>query len=331
VKVDKVNAVANEDAVNSTKIPVTALNTVPKKRTLLEEYTGTWCGWCPRGYVGLEKLAELYPDEYVLVSYHNGDDMEIMPSSYFPSTVAGFPDSWMDRTTELDAYYGVEYGAKDFGIADDLAANNKLFGQADINIASTLSDDQSTVNIEAEVVFPYELADGKFVVEYILTSDGLTNADWGQSNYYAGGSQGNPLYMDVFSNGESTIYGLVYNDVAVLTSEMLGGSENVVTAAAADVPVKLSYKFPLAYAVNTANAPVIQDVNNLKVVALLIDATTGKVVNANKAKLGTSTGISIIEAGNRSNSATYFDLQGRRVVKPAKGLYINNGRAVIVK
>ena len=137
--------------------------------------------------------------------------------------------------------------------------------------------------------------------------------------------------MDVFSNGESTIYGLVYNDVAVLTSEMLGGSENVVTAATADVPVKLSYKFPLAYAVNTANAPVIQDVNNLKVVALLIDATTGKVVNANKAKLGTSTGISIIEAGNRSNSATYFDLQGRRVVKPAKGLYINNGRAVIVK
>ena len=331
VKVDKVNAVANEDAANSTTLPVIALNTVPKKRTLLEEYTGTWCGWCPRGYVGLEKLAELYPDEYVLVSYHNGDDMEIMPSSYFPSTVAGFPDSWMDRTTELDAYYGVENGAKDFGIADDLAANNKLFGQADINIASTLSDDQSTVNIEAEVVFPYELADGKFVVEYILTSDGLTNADWGQSNYYAGGSQGNPLYMDVFSNGESTIYGLVYNDVAVLTSEMLGGSENVVTAAAADVPVKLSYKFPLAYAVNTANAPVIQDVNNLKVVALLIDATTGKVVNANKAKLGTSTGISIIEAGNRSNSATYFDLQGRRVVKPAKGLYINNGRAVIVK
>ena len=267
----------------------------------------------------------------MLVSYHNADDMEIMSSDYFPSTVAGFPDSWMDRTTELDAYYGVEYGAKDFGIADDLAANNKLFGQADINIASTLSDDQSTVNIEAEVVFPYELADGNFVVEYILTSDGLTDADWGQSNYYAGGSQGNPLYMDVFSNGESTIYGLVYNDVAVLTSEMLGGSENVVTAAAADVPVKLSYKFPLAYAVNTANAPVIQDVNNLKVVALLIDATTGKVVNANKAKLGTSTGISIIEAGNRSNSATYFDLQGRRVVKPAKGLYINNGRAVIVK
>ena len=331
VKVDKVNAAANEDAANSTTLPVIALNTVPKKRTLLEEYTGTWCGWCPRGYVGLEKLAELYPDEYVLVSYHNADDMEIMSSKYFPSPVAGFPDSWMDRTTELDAYYGVEYGVKDFGIADDLAANNKLFGQADINIVPTLSDDQSTVNIEAEVVFPYDLTDGNYAVEYILTSDGLTDANWGQSNYYAGGSQGNPLYMDVFSNGESTVYGLVYNDVAVLTSEMLGGSENVVTAAAADVPVKLSYAFPLAYAVNTAYAPVIQDVNNLKVVALLIDATTGKVVNANKAKLGSSTGISIIEAGNRSNSATYFDLQGRRVVKPAKGLYINNGRAVIIK
>jgi thiol-disulfide isomerase/thioredoxin len=331
VKVDKVNAVANEDAVNSTKIPVTALNTVPKKRTLLEEYTGFWCGWCPRGYVGLEKLAELYPDDFVLVSYHNGDDLEIMPATYFPSKVEGFPTSWMDRDTELDAYYGVEYGVKDLGIADDLAERNKLFGQADIIITPALSDDQSTVNIDAEVVFPYDLTDGNFAVEYILTSDGLTNATWGQSNYYADGYAGYPQYMDDFTKtSDGTIYGLVYNDVAVLTSELLGGSQNSVAAATADVPVKLSYAFSLADAFNTSGAPVIQDVKNLKVVALLIDAATGKVVNANVAKLGTNTGIAVSELPQKS-AGTCFDLQGRRVAKPAKGLYINNGRKVIVK
>ena len=328
LNVSKVNGIDNEDAATATTIPVVALNTVPKKRTLLEEYTGFWCGWCPRGYVGLEKLAELYPDDYVLVSYHNGDELEIMNSNSFPSAVSGFPAAWMDRATELDAYYGT--GNKEFGIADDLAERNKLFGQADINITPTLNDDETAVDIATEVIFPYDLTDGDYTVEYILTSDGLTDATWGQSNYYAGGGSGYPLYMDQFTKGESTVYGLVFNDVAVMTSEMLGGANNSVTTATADVPVKLSYAFSLANALNTNYAPVIQNVQNLKVVALLIDYTTGKVLNANVAKVGNSTGITISEMSQKP-AATYFDLQGRRVAKPAKGLYINNGRKVVVK
>jgi thiol-disulfide isomerase/thioredoxin len=330
LNVSKVNDAVNEDAITAATATVVALNTVPKKRTLLEEYTGTWCGWCPRGFVGLEKLAELYPDDYVLVSYHNGDDMEIMSSYSFPSNVEGFPDAWMDRDVELDAYYGINYGVKDLGIADDLAERNKQFGQADINISTALAHDQSTVNIVTEVIFPYDLTDGNYAVEYIVTADGLTNATWGQSNYYANGSQGYPLYMDVFTKGESTVYGLVYNDVAVMTSEMLGGSENTITSATADVPVKLQYSFDLADAVNTSNQPVIQDMAKVKIVALLIDKETGTVVNANKVSLGNPTGIVNVK-GNQDTKAEFVDLMGRRVSQPSKGLYITNGRKVVVK
>lgn len=330
LNVGKVNDAVNEDAITAATATVVALNTVPKKRTLLEEYTGTWCGWCPRGFVGLEKLAELYPDDYVLVSYHNGDDMEIMSSYSFPSNVEGFPDAWMDRDVELDAYYGINYGVKDLGIADDLAERNKQFGQADINISTALAHDQSTVNIVTEVIFPYDMTDGNYAVEYIVTADGLTNATWGQSNYYANGSQGYPLYMDVFTKGESTVYGLVYNDVAVMTSEMLGGSENTITSATADVPVKLQYSFDLADAVNTSNQPVIQDMAKVKIVALLIDKETGTVVNANKVSLGNPTGIVNVK-GNQDTKAEFVDLMGRRVSQPSKGLYITNGRKVVVK
>ena len=329
---DKVNDVSNEDANNATTVPVVALNTVPKKRALLEEYTGFWCGWCPRGYVGLEKLAELYPDDYVLVSYHNGDELEIMADDNFPSYVAGYPDGWMDRDVEVDAYYGIVYGEKDFGIADDLAARNKLFGQADIDFSSALSADASSVSIDAEVTFPYDLADGNFVLEYILTADGLTDPSWSQSNYYANGEAGFPEYMDDFTTtSDDHILGLVYNDVAVLTSEMLGGSKNAITAAAAETPVKFTYSFNLSDAVNTSFQPVIQDVNNLKVVALLVDANTGAVVNANVAKVGASTGISISENTQKPQTNACYDLTGRRVQKPVKGLYIINGRKVVVK
>ena len=95
------------------------------------------------------------------------------------------------------------------------------------------------------------------------------------------------------------------------------------------MPIR-AYSFRLGNAFNTAYNPVIQNVQNLKVVAILIDATTGKVVNANVAKVGNSTGITINELSQKP-AATYFDLQGRRVAKPAKGLYINNGRKVVIK
>ena len=332
LKVDKVNDAVNEDTTASATIPVVALNTIPQKRTLLEEYTGTWCGYCPRGYVGLEKLAELYPDDYVLVSYHNDDDMEIMNADAFPSTVEGYPDAWMDRAVEVDAYYGINYGKKDLGIVDDLAERNKMFGQADINVSATKADGESMVNVAAEVTFPYDMTNNKFIVEYILTADGLSNPTWGQSNYYADGSYGYPMYMDTFTRGASTVYGLVFNDVAVMTSEQWGGSgrSNIITAATADTPIKLQYSFNLDYAVNTAGQPVIQDVNKVNIIALLIDAATGNVVNANKVKLSESTGIVTVKAHQDANAAIY-NLNGQKVQTVRKGLYIQNGRKVVVR
>ena len=42
-------------------------------------------------------------------------------------------------------------------------------------------------------------------------------------------------------------------------------------------------------------------------------------------------GTSGIDAAKVSKSCIYYDMQGRRVVKPAKGLYIVNGRKALVK
>ena len=319
----KVNDVKNEAWAENT-IPVIVLNSVPKHRALLEEYTGTWCGWCPRGYVGLEKLAELYPDEYVLVSYHNGDDMEIMDSYSFPSAVQGFPDAWIDRNTETDAYYGQDYGAKDLGIADDLAERSKVFGQADVAITANLSEDGKSVNANASVTFPYDVTDGTFALEYILTADGLSNENWGQSNYYADGYAGYPEYMDVFTKtSDGTIYGLVYNDVAVLMSQIGGIEGSIPASVSAEQAVTHSYTFQLADAVNTAGASVIQDNSKLKVVALLINTATGEVVNANKVKVNGSTGITTLKGAEAVN-VVYYDLTGRRVQTPSNGIYIKS-------
>lgn len=43
-----------------------------------------------------------------------------------------------------------------------------------------------------------------------------------------------------------------------------------------------------------------------------------------------TTGISVVEAGQNAQNSV-FDLQGRRVAQPAKGLYIKNGKKVVIK
>lgn len=323
MKVTKVNGVDNEDPNNANGYKIVALNTVPKHRVLLEEYTGLWCGWCPRGFVALEKLASLYPDDYVLVSYHNGDDMEIMASSDFPSSVAGFPSAYIERKTEVDPYYGTTQSTP-LGVANDMAAEAENFGVATIDMTPSFAVNGNAVSVATKVTFPFDVEDGAYALEYILVSDGLNDASWGQSNNYAGTQDDDDLAL--FTQGESTVYGLTFNDVAVLTSQIGGIAGSIPANVKADQPVSHTYTFSLAKAVNTNGANVIQDKNNLKVVALLIDTQTGAVLNAVKAKVGESTGIDELNGNSRSVQTVYYDLSGRKVFKPANGVFIKSVR-----
>lgn len=81
----------------------------PQKVVLVEEGTGTWCQWCPRGDMYAKELQANYPGQFVFVAVHINDIMqddayaEAMPFE-------GIPNGWMDRTfisplnpfTELD-------------------------------------------------------------------------------------------------------------------------------------------------------------------------------------------------------------------------------------
>ena len=320
VKVTKVNGVENQDAAPQASTPLIALNTVPKHRTLLEEYTGTWCGYCPRGYVALETLAALYPDDYVLISYHNGDPMEIMASDYFPSYVSGFPDAYIDRAMEVDPYYGT--GNMELGVVNDLEQRAKIFGLADIQLGAELSESGVSVKVTTQVTFPFDVTDGKYALEYVLVEDGLTGtgSDWDQSNYYSGGSMGD---MSFFDEAEDYVSGLVFNDVAVLMSQ-IGGIEGSIPAnVEADNPVTHKHTFYLFDARNTSGEKVIQNANNLKVVALLINQETGEVVNANKVKVGENTGINAIQNNDSQMVAVdYYDLGGRKLSSLQRGANI---------
>ncbi len=329
----KVNGYFNEDSIVKCTSPIVVVNTIPKHRALLEEYTGTWCGWCVRGYVALENLAKLYPDDYVLVSYHNGDPMEILCRNTdlgvneFPSDFEGYPSAMVDRVIAVDPYYGYssDYGKEPLTVTKPLSELSKLFGHADIQLEARLNESLSAVDVNTTVTFPYSDSDVNYGLEYVLVADGLTGQgrEWAQSNYYSGNLDLDG-YLAPFGKQGSLVSGLEFNDVAVQVSAKNGISieGSIPTVLEAGEAISHGFQFSLDSAVNTKNNLIIQDLNKLKVVAILVNNETGEVINSNKCVVDSSTGICITDSSCNVFPVAIYDLRGRQISTPQRGLNI---------
>ena len=76
---------------------------ITKKKILIEEATGTWCLWCPRGEVYAKEIAKTYPDDVILVSVHGNDPMEHEPYKV-SADFSFYPAAYIDRTHTSLAY-----------------------------------------------------------------------------------------------------------------------------------------------------------------------------------------------------------------------------------
>ena len=97
------------------------------KRVLIEEGTGTWCQWCPRGNVFSDQMTQDY--DAIPIAIHRNDDMEIPGTvSYFAMTnITGLPNGNIDRTQLF-------IDPLNWGIATDLQSN--ISPAADIEVTT---------------------------------------------------------------------------------------------------------------------------------------------------------------------------------------------------
>lgn len=324
----KVNGQDNEEqAVASADYWVHTF--LPKKRPVIEEYTGTWCGYCPRGFAGLEQMKLLHPDDFIGISYHNGDPMTVMSSSLYPSNVSGFPAAWLDRERQTDAYCG-DGAYYTFGIEQTWEEQAARFTDADVSlIANWSGDDPTVIEVTASVAFAADLSGLDYRLAYILLADDLHGDDtWGQSNYYSGDTNWSGMPgMDEFVNGESLVTGLHYNDVIIARSAADGIEGSLPSDVKEGTPYSHTYRIDTSSAVSIYNVNIgeslVQDRGKLRVVALVINAADGTIVNANKADVGNVeyTGIQATSA-LQTAATVYYDLSGRRVEQPGNGIYI---------
>lgn len=329
-----VNGLENTDAARHLTQDISVFDRVPKHRSVVEEYSGTWCGFCPRGFAGLEVMHRLYPDDFIGISYHSSggqssEPMEVLSGSQFPNQIDGFPAAYVDRLYYTNAYCGYNDQQTQFGLDQVWLAACDVLAEADIDVNAHLSDDLSTAEATATVTFPLAISKANYEVEFILLADSLTGTgnEWTQVNYYARGAYGTTFdqpEMEQFYKAQGNVAGLKFNDVLVATTRTEGGDVQLPAEIEADKAYESTISFPLSKLANSEGKPVIQDKNNLRVVALLLNTRTGAIVNAAQTgHLRTTAGIATAQTTKADAPATQvYDLSGRRLSQPVRGINI---------
>lgn len=332
--VTKVNGVSNEDPNPTSSTTLNVYKVTPKHRPLMEEYTGTWCGYCPRGYIGLLLMNKLYPDDFIGVSYHNGDPMTFMASGNYPNSINGYPAAFLDRAYEVDAYMGFNT-TNAFGLSEAWETVGNIFTPVVVNASAHMSSDNSQIEATANVVSIADVEDCNYTVELIVTADDLhwqgsssDSTSWLQSNYYATGYTNTFVEEEwkMFTEGSSYVKDLHFDDVAVATSRLTTGTTDLPTTLVEDAVNTATATFKLDEIINTSGKQIVQDVNKLHIIAVVADKTTGMVINANKAKVTSyadyAEGIATVKAYEKTGKAEFYDLNGRRLSEAKRGLNI---------
>ena len=155
-----------------------------KKRVLIEDYTGTWCGYCPRVAEGIE-LVKNQTQDVVPVAIHRASLSPADPS-YDPYTfdsteleniinVPGYPKGMLNRMTQWNF---PEPGNINQVIALTQGTNPKL------GLALTTSIANGNISVTVNTKFSSNFSNLKLVV-YVL-ENGLVHEQHNYTNYYGG-------------------------------------------------------------------------------------------------------------------------------------------------
>ena len=328
--IDKVNGEANSEVATANST-MAIYNKLPKHRPVMEEFTGTWCQNCPRGWIALEVMARLHPD-FIALAYHSGDVMQVIDQKQFlgfDTENPAYPMANIDRVyTDIDPYYGADMTP--FGIEEIWKKQAEILAPASLETEAAFTPDGKDIKAKATLEFPEAANDAdKYSVEFVLVTDGLHGEGqaWEQSNYLEENEKGDYPFpeADIFFAGSSSIPNMHYNDVVVATTRLRNGLIKLPAKVEAEKAFSIEGTITEVDSIkNMANYPVIQDSKNLRIVALLINEK-GEIVNGAQAKV---TGYETTGIRNINNNAAeadvpaIYNLQGHRLQTMQKGLNI---------
>lgn len=282
VSINQVNAAA--DPIMTNNAGAAKFNTVSAivdKKVVIEEGTGTWCGWCPRGAVAMEYMYDLTKNthDFIGIAVHNGDPMTVTEYDN-GADISGFPGANVDRallgvSVSKTAFEGYYNDRKDMVVPASLASTFSVNGSAlTVNTSATFKTNFSAANYRLAVVLYEENVRG-------------TGSQYNQVNYYSSTSQNLDL-IDLSGQNYKNLPNpipaaqMVYDHVG---RALLGGYAGQAGSVPATITDGQTASFSFNYTV-----PSTQKRGEMHAVSMLIDQATGEIVNAESIAL-TSAGL----------------------------------------
>jgi hypothetical protein len=252
---------ANDDVATLTIDPI-----VPAagKVVVGEEGTGTWCGWCPRGAVYMDKMADTYGDNWIGIAVHNGDPMTVAEYDAGVGTmIGGYPSALVDRGADTDP------SAMEADFLQRITQAPKAF----INNTATYMPISRTLTVTVSAEFQ-AAANSNYKLACVLVEDSVrgTGSGYNQTNYYAGGANGEMGGYETLPSSVPAAQ-MVYNHVARAIAPDFNGMENSFPATV-NMGETHSQEFSFVL-------PVGWDIDQMHIVGLMFDPT-GQVDNAGK-------------------------------------------------
>ncbi|MDE5870450.1 MAG: hypothetical protein K2H22_00675 [Muribaculaceae bacterium] len=327
VRIDNVNGKPNEvtDALASARFEVMPF--VPKNRPLVEEYTGLNCGWCPRGYVTLAEMNEKYSHDFVALSYHSAafeqeSEMVYLKTTEFPYQPSGYPSSQVNRTVSPSVG----------DIPKTWEAQRRDMPCVDVDVELEWADDsRKTLKAVAKSRFIHDISESPYLMTFALVADGLSNPKWAQYNAYSfddtdvTGLTGK--WWDLFVHTNRNVFGLVFDDVVLSFPDVKGIPGSLPTDIKQAQVYENTFTVNIDDIRNLAGLDVVNDFGLTRVVAVIVDSKTGAVVNCASSGYPGQSGVKKVSGSNVDTlSCEYYDLTGRRILNPDKGIFIKTER-----
>ncbi len=272
VRLLNVNEVGDEDPSDNTgsaSFSIEGTEPQAHRNVVVEEGTGTWCVWCPRGGVMMDYIAENYRGLVVPIAVHNGNSNPMRLTAYdseFSKLLSGYPGGLVEREQDIDPLLG------DPNFEKSLIEHLTWPAKATIIHDAEWMDNIRRVTVRTYVRFLEDM-NGDFGIAVVLTEDGVrgTSSGYAQANAYSGGARGP---MGGYENLPDPVPAnqMVYNHVA---RALLGGFKGVAGSVPAQNPAGSLVTYELSGVVSPS-----YNINNMHAISMLIDRSTGRIINA---------------------------------------------------
>ena len=314
ITITKVNNTTNTSEEKSSMGSIITITEKPVVVPVVEEFTGTWCGWCPVGFDGMENAHTTFGDKAALIAIHCGDVMECSDFSALNGRVSGYPSAVIDLIQ--GDFYPTTGGVKD---KINQQIQNKIAAASIKVSAEWTTAAKRYINITTKTKFAYSDDNANYAIGYALTEDGMhgTGSDWAQNNNLSGNSSyasSNPFWY----NASKKVSNVKFNHVGVAAWGIEKGiNGSVPTSVVAGEEQEYTYR------ANVSTNNLIQNKSNLKVIVMLIDRSTGNIVNAAQTTIDdyNTTAMGGVISDN-IHEAERFTLDGQKASVPQRGINI---------